>query len=280
MDSNEYDEYEAVVRVSKGARLARSRKTEGAYRGITDPGTDQMDHAELFLKDRNGPDPVAAQPQDWPDFDHRESEALAQERREIAEFVAEVLVSVGLRLGEKAAPLVRKWWFEHTLPAVKTKWNNRATLSAKSTWGRVTRGRPNEHRSEAEGDLPDAVLVPDDQRTTMSSAEAHKRFMAALVTRLFSDGQLRLVRNARVVDEGEDGPVELGATSDLTPQRVGEHIALLLEANPSLLGQDTLAELGKLIAEVRLSRDEVVRLEVEAAEPDDYGTRRGRPRPI
>lgn len=35
----------------------------------------------------------------------------------------------------------------------------------------------------------------------MSSAEARKRFAAAVAARIFSDGQLRLVRNARVVDE-------------------------------------------------------------------------------
>ena len=80
------------------------------------------------------------------------------------------------------------------------------------------------------------------------------------------------------MDNGEDGPLELGATSDFTPQRIGEHIALMLEANPSLLGQDTLAELGKLIAEVRANGDDVVRLGVEGAGPHDYGNGRGRPR--
>ncbi|MEV1022026.1 hypothetical protein [Streptomyces sp. NPDC050264] len=273
MDSSEYDEYEAVVRVPKGARFARSRKTEGAYRGITDPGTAQMDHAELFLKEKNGPDPVAAHPQDWPDSDRHEREALEQERRETAEFVAEVLVQVGLRVAEKAAPAVRKWWFEHVLPAVKTKWNDRSPLSLESKWGRVTRRRLNERRSEAEEDLQDAGVVPDDQRPTLNSTEAQKRLKAALIARLFSDEQLRFVRNARVVHE--DGPVELRATNELTPQRIGEYIALVLEANPSLLGQDSLAELGMLIAEVRVAGDDIVRLGVEAAVPHDYGDGRG-----
>ncbi|MFJ5608200.1 hypothetical protein ACIQCJ_02220 [Streptomyces sp. NPDC093221] len=277
MDSNEYDEYEAIVRVPKGARLARSRKTEGAHRGITDPGTDQMGNAELFLKEQNGPNPVAAHPQDWPDFDHYESEVRAQERRENAEFVAEVLVQVSLRLAEKAAPHLRKWWFEHALPAVKMKWNDRATLSVKAKWSSVTRGRQSDRRPEVEGGLQEAVVVPDDQRRTMSSAEAQKRFKAAVVTRLLSDGQLRLVCDARVVDEEEDGPVELGATSDLTPQLIGERIALVLEANSSLLGQDTLVELGRLVAEVRANVDDLVRPAVEGARPHDDGNGRGRP---
>ncbi|MEU9342672.1 hypothetical protein AB0D74_15830 [Streptomyces sp. NPDC048278] len=138
-----------------------------------------MDHAELFLKEKIGSDPVAAHPQDRPDFDHHESEALAQERRENAEFVAEVLFQVGIRPAEKAAPHVRKWWSEHALPAVKAKWNDRATLSVRATWGRVTRSRPNEQQAAAERDLQDAVVVSNDQRTTMNSAEAQKRFKAA-----------------------------------------------------------------------------------------------------
>ncbi|WP_028804787.1 hypothetical protein [Streptomyces sp. 142MFCol3.1] len=112
-------------------------------------------------------------------------------------------------------------------------------------------GSTSERRAEAAEDLQEVVTVSDDQRATMSGAEARKRFAAAVVARIYSDGQLRLVRNARVVDEGEDGPVELGATDDLTPQRIGEHVALMLEANPSLLDEDTLVELEKLVAKIR-----------------------------
>jgi hypothetical protein len=263
MDSGEYDEYEAIVRVPKGARLARSRKTEGAHRGITDPGTDQMSNAELFLKEQTEPDPVAAYPQGWPDSDLYESEVRARERRETAEFVAEVLVQVSLRLAEKAAPHVRKWWFEQALPVVKSQWKDKAVLSVQAKWSSVVRRRPSDRQPGAKGDLNEAVVVSDDRRTTMTSAEVQKRVKAAVLARLFSDGQLRLVRDARVVDESEDGPMELGATSDLTPQRIEEHIALMLEANPSLLGQDPLVELGKLVAEVRANGDDDVRLELE-----------------
>lgn len=77
MDSSEYDEYEAIVRVRKGARFARSRKTECAHRGMTrDPDTNQVGQAEIFLKE-NEPDPVAAYPQGLLDSDRHESEARA-----------------------------------------------------------------------------------------------------------------------------------------------------------------------------------------------------------
>ncbi|MGW3255199.1 hypothetical protein ACWDCX_32180 [Streptomyces fungicidicus] len=253
MDSNEYDEYEAIVRVRKGARFARSRKTVGAHRGMTrDPDTNELGQAEIFLKKENEPDPVAAYPQGWLDSDRRESEARAQERRENAEFFAEVLVQIGFRVAEKAAPHVRKWWYEQALPAVKAKWIDQALPSVKAKWSSVARSRTSDRRAEAGEDLQEVVSVSSDQRTIMSGAEARKRVAAAVRARIYSDGQLRLVRNARVVDEGDDGPVELGATDDLTPQRIGEHVTLMLEANPSLLGEDTLAELGKLVAELRV----------------------------
>ncbi len=271
MDGNEYDEFTAKVRVPKGARLARSRKTEGAYRGITDPGTDQMGQAEIFLMEKNEPDPVATYPRGWPESDLYESEARAQERRENAEFFADVLVQVGLKLVEKAAPHVRKWWFEQALPAVKSKWKDQKILTVQATWSSVIRHRPSDCRSGAEGDLQEAVILPGNQGTTMSSAEARKRIEAAVVARLYSDGQLRLVRDARVVEEGEHGLVDLGATSDLTLQCIGEQTALMLEAYHSLLGRDALAELGKLIAGIRANGDAVALPRAEGAMSHDYG---------
>ncbi|MET9888427.1 hypothetical protein ABZZ20_35995 [Streptomyces sp. NPDC006430] len=252
MDSSEYDEYEAIVRVRKGARFARSRKTAGAHRGMTrDPDTNQVGQAEIFLKQENEPDPVASYPQGLSDADQHEAEARAQERRENAELLAEVLVQIGLRLAEKAAPHVRKWWHEQALPTVKAKWNDQALPSVKAKWSSVARSRSSDRRSEAAEDLQKCDTVSGDQRPTMSGVEAQKRFAAAVLARIYSDGQLRLVRNARVVDKREGGPVELGATDDLTPQRIGEYVALMLEAGPSLLGEDTLTELGQLVAKIR-----------------------------
>lgn len=233
MDSSEYDEYPAIVRVRKGARFTQSRKTEGAHRGMTrDSDTNQVSQAEIFLKN-NEPDPVAAYPQGRLDSDRHESDARAQERREAAEFFAEVLVQFGLGLAEKAAPRVRKWWHEQALPVVKAKWNDQALPSVKAKWSSVARSRTSDCRAEAAAGLQEVVTVSGDQRTTMSGAEAWKRLAEAVMARIYSDEQLRLVRNARVVDEeGEDGPVELAATDDLTPQRIGEYLALMLEANP------------------------------------------------
>ncbi|MEU9272691.1 hypothetical protein AB0E04_45990 [Streptomyces sp. NPDC048251] len=203
MDDSEYDEYEAIVRVPRGARFTRSRKTAGAHRGMTrDPDTHQVGQAEIFLKKENGPDPVAAYPHGWLDSDPHESEARAQERREDAEFLAEVLVHIGRKVAEKAAPHVRKWWHEQALPAAKAKWNGQALPSMKAKWSSVARSRTSDRRAEAAEELQEVVTVSGDQQMTMSGAEARKRLAAAVMARIFSDEQLRLVRNARVVNEG------------------------------------------------------------------------------
>ena len=272
MDSSEYEEYEATVRVRKGARFVRSRKTAGAHRGMTrDPDTNEVGQAEIFLKEENEPDPVAAYPQGWPDSDRQESEAREQERRENAEFLAEVLVQIGLRLAEKAAPHVGKWWYEQALPVVKAKWNDQALPSVKAKWSSVARSRTSDRRAEVAEDPQEVVTTSGDQRMTMSGAEARKRFNAAVMARIYSDGQLRLVRNARIVDEPEHGPVELGATDDLTPQRIGESVALMLEVNPSLLDGDALAELGKLVAKIRADGGYVPIPRVEGVLPHGDG---------
>lgn len=79
----------------------------------------------------------------------------------------------------------------------------------------------------------------------MSSAEAQARYLAALAARAFSDEQMKLVANANIVD-GE-GLAELQQTlAELPPQQV-RSIIEAVEANPSVLKGDILAELGKLL---------------------------------
>lgn len=260
MGSSEYDDHEAIIRVPKGARLLQSSKTAGARRGMTRDPDNELGHAEIFLKEEIEPElepePVAACPHGWPDSARHASEAQEQERRETAEFIAEVVFQLGLRVAEKAAPHVRKWWSEQALPAMRTKWNGQALPSVKTRWTGV-RSRVGDRRAEEAGGPQDVLTVsPDrgdrrDRRKVMGGAEARQRLAAAVAARIYSDGQLRLLRGARVVDEGEDGPVEVESTADLTPQRIGEQVALMLEKDPSLLGGETLAELEKLVAGIR-----------------------------
>ncbi len=80
----------------------------------------------------------------------------------------------------------------------------------------------------------------------MSSSEARERFISALLARLFSEEQMRVLRNARI--ENENVPLELSAMEALTPQQVGDSIKLMLEKHPSLLDEETLTEFWKVLA--------------------------------
>jgi hypothetical protein len=83
-------------------------------------------------------------------------------------------------------------------------------------------------------------------KASMSSAEARDRFVAALMARLFSDEQLRILRDARI--EYGDGLHALESAAEaVTAQQVGESITLMLEANPSLLNEETLTELRRIL---------------------------------
>ncbi|WLQ46090.1 hypothetical protein P8A21_00610 [Streptomyces poriferorum] len=270
MDSSEYDEHEAIIRVRKGARLLQSSKTAGARRGMTRDPDNELGHAEIFLKEDQEPQPVAEHWQGWPDSDRHASEAREQERREYAEFLAEVVFHIGLKVAQKAAPHVKKWWSEQALPAMTTKWNGQALPSVKTKWAGVRR-RASDRRAEQAEDLRDAAAVSHDRRKTMSGAEARQRFAAAVAARIYSDGQLRLLRTARVVDEGANGPVEVEATADLTPQHIGERIALMLETDPSLLSVDTLAELERLVAGIRAGGSHVALQGAEGVPPRETG---------
>jgi hypothetical protein len=100
-----------------------------------------------------------------------------------------------------------------------------------------------------------AVAVEEFQ-ASMSSAEARDRLVAAMLAQRFIEEQLSLLRNARIEDD--DGSVELASSMEnVTPQQVGEHIKLMLEANPSLLGEDLLADLGKTLGRSQASTDPV-----------------------
>jgi hypothetical protein len=81
----------------------------------------------------------------------------------------------------------------------------------------------------------------------MSRAEWEHRFRAMLAAGAFKEEQLRILSNARI----EDGEAVLEAQStmeQLAPQQFADRIKLMLEANPSLLDEETSAELMRVFS--------------------------------
>lgn len=79
----------------------------------------------------------------------------------------------------------------------------------------------------------------------MSRAEAQARYLAALAARAYSDEQMSLVTGASIV--GGEGVAELEASLVHFPP---VQIRALIEAmvtDPSMLAEDTLAELASIL---------------------------------
>jgi hypothetical protein len=88
----------------------------------------------------------------------------------------------------------------------------------------------------------------------MSSAEAQARYLAALAAWAYSDEQMRLVTRANIVD-GE-GVAELKRSlAELPPDQVRSLIEAMA-TNPSMLGDNTLAQLASILGR-RVWRDDV-----------------------
>lgn len=130
------------------------------------------------------------------------------------------LAAVGVVLAAKElAPHARRLWGDRAVPALR------------STWGKLARTGGDD--SEASAAEPGAIEVApaaalEDHRTAMSSAEARERFAAALMARAFSDDQLRVLRDVRIVD-GEDAAELERALESLTSEQLEEGIRLMLE---------------------------------------------------
>lgn len=90
------------------------------------------------------------------------------------------------------------------------------------------------------------VAALEAYRASMSTEEARNRFLAALVTRLYSEEQLRMLREARIEDV--NGLLEPDSMVEpLTAEQIRSAITALLEENPSLVGDGAQAELGKIL---------------------------------
>ena len=249
MASSEYDEYEAIVRVPKGADLSQSRKTAGAHRGLTrDPDTNKLGHAEIFLKDENEADSLTESPPVFVNVNEYASDSRARERSELGELLGALILLGAIKAAEKAAPHLKIWWNDQALPFMRSTWNRLVptrkadSQSAPTESTTLIGSAPTEASQEV-------IAALEEYRVSMSSAKARERFVAALMARLFSEEQMRMLRNARIEDE--NGPLELSAMETLTPQQVGDSIKLMLETNPSLHDEATLAELGKVLARSR-----------------------------
>lgn len=150
-----------------------------------------------------------------------------------------ILVLVG---AEIAKPHVQHWWRESFQPFVGKQWLRLRKRPAQSVGSVPSVETAQESTSEVSTDL----VLQDTERPRMSSAEAQARLLTAIAAQSFADDQMRLVNSAEIVGEIDADSVR-EAISKLPPKIVAE-LVKRMEMNPTILGDDSLAELVSVLA--------------------------------
>ena len=220
-------------------RLSPGRKREGGlHQNLFDEEGRLAGNARFVPDDDDGPAPYVITETVYVPVEERRR---SRQEEELAEAIA-ALVSHFIGQGiARARPHAEQWWRESARPAIDAQ---RAKLAERSR----------RRRRSPEAGVTGSTVVREsraatdartDGRPRMSRAEAQARFLAALAARAYSDEQMRLVDGADIVD-GEDVADVQQSLAQLPP----EQVRALIEAmatDPSLLGEEMLAELASLL---------------------------------
>ena len=156
------------------------------------------------------------------------TDARAQRPSVLAEIAAGVISHVIDHAVEGTKPLLKRWWNEQALPAIRS--------TAESTRTKIARSRESSRRTDTTESATSVVPAPAETRVTMSSEEAQQRVVAALMARAFSDEQIRMLLSARIEDV--DAFLEWKSSLEqFTSQELEAQLNVMLEAHPSLLDE-------------------------------------------
>lgn len=175
-----------------------------------------------------------------------EERRLTPEQEELAELVGAVLVAFLAKGIEAAKPHVKKWWTESVRPLVgKQRARMSKLLSRKART--IDSDLVGSDRLNGSSDQVSIKTEISAKRPKMSIAEAQARYLAAVAARAFSEEQLSMIRSADVIDT--DGFDEVEARiAELPPSEVRELISRMV-TDPSMLSEQTLAELASILAQ-------------------------------
>ncbi|MFJ8495911.1 hypothetical protein ACIRBZ_47460 [Streptomyces sp. NPDC094038] len=240
------------IEYEEGTQLGRSRDGDGASSpNLFVPGSKGVKgQVKIYDIGEDEGDSLTVSPSVVYVTDEFGSDSRAPERLE-PEDIIEALVIL-IKAAEWAAPRLNRWWNDRARPFMKST-RNRLARARKADSRAITPEPSALAESVSSQASQELVAALEGYRASMSSVESRERFVAALVARLFSEEQLRILRNARIEDEG--GSLELnGLTDMLTPKQFEDSIKLMLETNPSLLDEETLAKIGKILRGSRVER--------------------------
>jgi hypothetical protein len=220
--------------------LTPGRKKEGGLHQNLFDSEGNLRGSARFIPDDGDDEPLTVTQTVFVHIDERRDQE--DWRYEALSQLAVYLINEGI---PKAKPYVEQWWRELARPAIDAR-------RAKALERRERRRARNTVQAEiATAEPPTqepghelATEVAQD-RPDMSLAEARARFLAALAARAYSDEQMRLVNGSNIV--GNVSMAELKSPlAELPPVQVVRVIEAMA-TNPSLLGEDTLAQLASML---------------------------------
>lgn len=202
-----------IASVPDGADLVSSRDTPGWFRGFYRGADGISGHAEFAKLDVRAPAAIVMA-------------------------ITVAVTVVGTVALTKNAPRIQSWWEGQVIPA------------AEMTFRRITReGAPRSQSPMSE--LPSSELVVqdfsyqvdvalEDATMRLSSEGAQRHLLEIMMAASIIAYRMRAVSDARLEDDAH--PPELGsAIEKLTTQQVTDTINRILEANASLLDDETSA---------------------------------------
>lgn len=215
------------------------KKEGGLHQNLFDSDGNLKGNARFIPDDNSDPDEPFVVTETV--YIPAEQRRLTREQEELAELIADLLAIMVERGIAKAKPFAKELWRGKARPfidAQRDKIHERRTLRKTAKTSPIVEGATLEPSREV-------AETSEDSRPNMSRAEAQARCLAALAATAYSEEQRRLVTNARIVDS--DGPVELKHSLSELPTDQVKGLIEAMVTNPSLLGEDTLAELASVL---------------------------------
>jgi hypothetical protein len=214
-----------------GTELSNSRQSPGDYSPLTrESGTlvGQVTLSDVDDDDAN----YQWQPEPDP------------EPNPVLEFLGYLALIGVVFAADRAAPHVRRLWGDKAVPlSRRVKRKLTRSRSPKPPAPPVSLAAITVVVPASQEGSPDVIeALADFRRATMSTAEARERLIAALVARMFSDQQLRVLRDARI---GDDDPMVdlLNSVETLTPEQLAASLRSMLALDSSSPDTATISQL-------------------------------------
>ena len=225
------DYYEPIL--PDGHHLGLSRKNDGAFSGNSFDDSGALGRPDWRRVDKDEADSLS-------NVDAPDPSATV-----LKVAIGVAVVVVGTIVAIKAAPHMKSRWND-----IKSKWNRRSETSEADSQAATAEMATLSSTEHADfSNEVDAAL--EEHGTSMSSAEAQKHLLAILMAAAFIADQMRALSNARIEDD--DASLELkSAMEKLTAPQITDSINRMLEANASLLDEETSAEFMKVFGGGRI----------------------------